>query len=78
MTLGERAEETVDEIKPNSEIGVGEAFVVHAVMMNVVESARVQKPSLQKRHSNHPKVLKIHPIINININQPSNVQNTRT
>lgn len=77
MTLGERAEETVDEIKPNSEIGVGEAFVVHAVMMNVVESARVQKPSLQERHSGHPKVLKMHPVVNISIGQPSNVQSAR-
>src|SRR5690349_12396040 len=63
MTFGQRAEETVEEIKPDAEICVHETFDVHATMMNVVEAARIQEPPPQKWNPGHPEVIKMHAIV---------------
>src|SRR6266699_3309548 len=56
MALGHGPEEPVKKVEADAEVGVHEAFAVHAAVMNVVQSSGSQEPRSKERNSRHPEV----------------------
>jgi hypothetical protein len=65
MTPGDRSEEAVEKVEADAKVGVHEAFAVQAFVVNIVKTARVQKPSAQDGDSGHPEVLDVHAVVQI-------------
>src|SRR5260370_14172929 len=58
-------EESVKEVETDAEVGVHEAFAVHAAVMNVVQPPGFQEPRSKKKNSRHPEVLGVHPVVQV-------------
>ena len=65
MALGHGLEEPVKKVEADAEVGVHEAFAVHAAVMNVVQSSGSQEPRSKERNSRHPEVPDVHSVVQI-------------
>src|SRR5260370_10925701 len=61
MPPGHGPEKSVKKVETDAEVGVHEAFAVHAAVMNVVHCSGFQEPRSKERNSRHPEVSDVQP-----------------
>jgi hypothetical protein len=63
------AEHAIESKEPNPKVLVHQSVIVQGMVMEIVQSSRPHKPKAKERSTLHPKVLDVHPVMQITKHQ---------